>query len=452
MTCKRIASGESWTEFSKNMGSEQGSDAQMPVFQVIMFGWDKVCGETERGFRLLNVIFWLIGVAAISYFLKLRGKPTWGVIMAAGTSSFLWYYMDEARPYALQFAGASCLLVGYWIIIFEQKVPRFCSWGFLLLGTLMCAGSSLLAAPFAGLIFLCVTYDQWKKRVWYQRSEMVWFMGWCLLLASLTLYYVWTLFEGKGASSVNKTSALTLGFSVFEQLGFMPYGPGRQALRSEGVSSLAPWVFALAGWAVAMGAALLVGGDRVFRGGLFKPAIVRALLPVVAMVVILVVAGYFGGFRVIGRHFMPVYPILLIITGLAYVKLWSGNILQRGITFIIPMIALIGCLTQRYAERHHKDDYRGAVGHVNFVSKDGSPVWWAAAKPSYAFEDSVELHDTRNINNESLHKLPIPTVIVLSKTDLYDARGALRKWIVEHDYQITKELPAFKFYQRRVVE
>lgn len=455
MTCKRIADSETVGTFIESMADEGGSDSQMPVFQACMFVWQNLVNGNEWGFRAINVLLCLMGLTPLVLLFSARELPPWSIIVAVGTSAFLWFYMNEARPYVMQFSGASCLLVGYWKMLDSRQYPdwRKCGgdWFLLVFGTVMCAGGSLLGAPFAGIIFLCVIIICWSKWALLRRSDIAWLLVWCCVLGGLAIYYLWTLYEGKGASAANQTSILTLGFSAFEQLGFMPFGPGRLALRADGPSSLLPWAPFLALWAGCVAVVIWVGGKELLMGPIFRGRIVVAMLPVVLMVLLLVIGGYVGGFRVLGRHFMPIYPVVLLVAGLAYLRLAKGGRVGTSILVAIVIVSSLGCLTQRFSERHLKDDYRGAVAYVNSSAQQTLVVWWAAGgkvSSIYPFDDHVKLYEMKNCDAEALAKFPSPDIVVLSKEDLFDSKGEMKKWLYNNNYHKGEALPAFQMYHR----
>lgn len=457
MTCKRIAGSGTWGAFVENIQAEGGSDSQMPLFQVMMFVWNELAGGDEWGFRLINVFLFLIGMCSMGYYLRVSGIKLFGYQLAAITSAFLWFYMNEARPYMMQFAGASSLLAGYWLACASDNANyRSSSWLLMIGGTLVCAGSSLLGAPFAGIVFLCVAYDQWKKKNLHWNAEILWLAVWAAVLSCLAIYYIWTITEGKGASAANKTSILTLGFSAFEQLGFMPFGPGRLSLREHGPYVMLEWLPMLGVWCVCVVSLLWLGIKELRNSRVFKKQWMLALLPALLMCLMLVAGGYLGGFRVLGRHFMPVYPVMLLVIGLAYNRLKeSRGMTSRIFLLAVGMIAFFGCLTQRYSYRHAKDDYRGAIATINAMKETRPVIWWAAAgkvDQVYPVEADTTMIYVKNATAELLANTLVPDVVVLSKVDVYDAHGTVRSWLAKNDYKIFKELPAFKFYQKCVAE
>ncbi|EJJ28543.1 hypothetical protein PMI11_03188, partial [Rhizobium sp. CF142] len=131
------------------MVAETGSDAQMPFFLVAIWAWEKVAGDGEIALRVMNLL-WL--VPGLYIFANGRADR----LLVAGTSAFLWYYIDEARPYGMQI-GASLMVFG----LLERAVVAASDRGadgpplrpyqawLLAFGLIALAGSSLLGAIWA---------------------------------------------------------------------------------------------------------------------------------------------------------------------------------------------------------------------------------------------------------------------------------------------------------------
>jgi len=95
----------SWDDFWRVMVKEKGSDIQMPGYMITLRLWARNVSNTEFGLRSFNIL-WLLGAqAAFCFALRTRSSLRAWTIAAASVSPFLWAYMDEARPSALQFCG-----------------------------------------------------------------------------------------------------------------------------------------------------------------------------------------------------------------------------------------------------------------------------------------------------------------------------------------------------------
>jgi hypothetical protein len=47
-----------------------------------------------------------------------------------------------------------------------------------------------------------------------------------------------------------------------------------------------------------------------------------------------------------------------------------------------------------------------------------------------------------------LANLPYPSLVIFSKTDVYDRGGSLRCWLEENQYVLVARKPAFSFYEK----
>src|SRR5690606_7022075 len=83
------------------MVSDTGSDAQMPLFLLAIWAWEKLVGHGEVALRSMNLIW-------VAWGLYVFANRRVDRLLVAGASAFLWYYLDEARPYGMQI-GASLM-------------------------------------------------------------------------------------------------------------------------------------------------------------------------------------------------------------------------------------------------------------------------------------------------------------------------------------------------------
>jgi hypothetical protein len=135
-----------------------------------------------------------------------------------------------------------------------------------------------------------------------------------------------------------------------------------------------------------------------------------------------------------------------------------GNKTISGRTLVISffILSLISCFGVRFFPWHMKDDYRGAVAAVSALLADHRLAWWCASKEGAEYyhlpvggppdnEGRVFVY-VRNPNAEQLQKLPVPTVVVLSKRDLYDANGTVMAMLKEQEFTRRQTLPAFSIW------
>ena len=86
------------------------SEGLMPLGMLVPWAGIRIFGEGEWQLRALNILWAAVAVGAFLV-LGRRWRVPWAPLFMA-VQPFLWYYADEARPYALQIAASAWLLVG----------------------------------------------------------------------------------------------------------------------------------------------------------------------------------------------------------------------------------------------------------------------------------------------------------------------------------------------------
>jgi len=415
-----------WGSFVQAMRSERGSDLQMPLYMGALWGWDKMAGSSEYALRAMNIPLFIAAIATALWGLSTPvGIRAWFCLFAV-CSPMVWTYLDEARPYILQFFCSTLVMVGLVNLGSEQGRPGLRQAALVFAGIVLLCGSSLLGVIYSfffGLAFLAI----WLGRESFPaslRRPGLWILVLpaAVVLAGLATYYFWTLQVGARASGVGKTNAMSMAFCAYELLGFTGAGPGRAALRENPIGALRPFIFPIALYGGIL-AVFLVASLKYLRAFFSRAAILPGIpirsdtpkpasalllegrppcrpwietdrtepvppnasrlaprfltLAVLASAVTVIGLGVAADFRVIGRHLMPLLPFLLLgMAGLASV-LWSGGG-RRGIVAAVLLAGLFSCISLRLSPRFAKDDYRSAAAVVRSAVSVGSTVWWAA--------------------------------------------------------------------------
>ncbi|MFZ4778534.1 MAG: hypothetical protein ACOYM3_24450 [Terrimicrobiaceae bacterium] len=420
----------------------------------------------------MNLIFYATAQAAFCFLLRTSPASRIFIALAAMVSPFLWSYLDEARPYVMQFCGATLMTVAIWNVTFFPRssllpsdICAFC------IGAVILCGSSLLGAIpafFFGLLML-LSLDRNKQLIDLLKSKSAWVViaTASLIMAGLGAYYAWTLSLGAKASSVGQTSLATILFGIYELSGFSGFGPGRLELREVGPRALGGYLGFLVIGSLPY---LLVLAWLVLRPAMspkgVKLSAIAITVCLLATFLAVVAVGFLGNFRVIGRHFTPLVPFLFILLGLLWARMWASMAWRWAVGFSL-LIFVGGSLTQRLDARFAKDDYLSASSVARAALADGQVVWWAAdpaASNYYGVFPSVGTSSPTDLRNSPpatspvffannrdggyLAGLPKADVVVLSKTDIYDATGALRDWMKGNRFTVTKTFPAFTIWER----
>jgi hypothetical protein len=445
------------------MVEERASDLQMPLYMIFMWAWEKVAGHGEWSFRAANALWFLPGLLAID-----RATNRWmgcAVAVALLSSPFAWYYLDEARPYAMQLGSA--LLVAAALIKLRRGFSRDESpsaesvegretrnWtAVLVVGAVLLAGSSLLGLVWlgAGLLLLLLLGTprklfRWGLRHWGGLSVG----GACTV--GLGAYYLWSLSIGARATAVATTDLRTTVFVFYELLGFSGLGPGRTQLRADGASALLPYSIPLALYGLLVAAVAAAGLGWIWRTLPRRSVGVTTGVLMGAMLFLLGV-GVATHFRVLGRHFTPVWPAVGLVLGAGLWSCWQ----TRAVGWKMVAAAFIGaCLVSsmsfRWGERHRKDAYREAALLAQHTIGRGGSVWWSAEKSGAEFYGLKVGSDPESgraayliVNPEAgaIDNLPGPRLVVASKPDLYDMSGTLAAYLSTNGYQKASNLPGF---------
>jgi hypothetical protein len=91
------------------MRHASGSDLQMPLYMLWIWACEKVFGSGEIALRAVNLFWILPGLIALWLALARQPRLQLAVFLVTICNPFVWYYLNETRPYAMQI-GASLFL------------------------------------------------------------------------------------------------------------------------------------------------------------------------------------------------------------------------------------------------------------------------------------------------------------------------------------------------------
>jgi hypothetical protein len=437
------------------------SEAQMPGYLMYAWAWEKLAGRNEWALRLSNLPWLLVMVGAaarVSATLKLRL-----LVPLLLVQPFVWAYADELRPYAMQLAGGALSL---WAVTqYVDQRGRGAAWAAsLTLAALLMCLASMLGAVATLAVYGCIAWTGWRRRWAVDRSATVVLIAGVLLLGALGAYYAQTLMRGAGGAKLWSVGVGNLALVGYEFLGFFGLGPGRDALREAargGGSALAaiylsylPMVGSLAACYLLLA---LSQTTELFRDQsrprLTVAAIAAAVLAfnIIGLLILSVIAEW----PFWGRHLAPVFVYWVFLLALAAAAAWRRPLGRLGVVGLFAALAA-SSLTLRLAAQHRHDDYRGAARRLEAALDDGRHAWWAARSLAdsdlygKAFRSSAatsQLTVLFNPDDPTIAKAPTPDLIIISKRDVYDAAGAVARYIEERGYRLTLELKAFEFWE-----
>ncbi|MDZ4787940.1 MAG: hypothetical protein SH807_03290 [Blastochloris sp.] len=448
-------------DFGQVMKSDANSDLQMPLYMVALWGWEKWVGSSEWNLRSLNLPFFVLSLLAWMALPKIHQRLIPWLWLSSASSAFLWFYLDEARPYVLQYLGSVCLVVS--VLRFKEGINTLNSWILFYTSCFIVCGSSLLGVPFAGCSILLVIWLVGNRKAAPFHKDFPWIAItslFLLVMVGLTFYFAWTFLQGARASTVGQTDVKNLFFAFYELTGLSGLGPGRMLIRDLGVRAFIDWLPLLAPTILCLGLVLYSALKKYRIQGIFiKQDLALLVISIVIPTLFIFLLGWKAEFRVLGRHLTPLLPWLLL--GFSWV-VWTqwhiGKQYARILVVVIFAMLSLSCLGIRFNPAHAKDDYRGAseVAYENLVK--GGVIWWAADRAAAHFyqlpvnrlgrslnQNLVVLH---NPEKSFLENSLIPAVIILGRTDVYDPSGQIGDYIKKNQYKVKKKLSGFSIYSQ----
>ena len=158
--------------------------------------------------------------------------------------------------------------------------------------------------------------------------------------------------------------------------------------------------------------------------------------------------------RLLGRHFTPLLPFLLILLAIGFERiLFSKRRWLSAVAIIAIVVLLVSALEIRFAPRHQRDDYRSAANLARNAIAANEKVWWIADELTGAYYKlplgSPNLTLSSSLTENSLASDPTPDLVCFSKPDIYDRHGKIDNYLREHDFKVTRVLPAFQVFERQ---
>lgn len=442
----------------EQMVTEKMSDLQMPLYMFFVWVWAKLFGTSEWALRAANLPWFLGGLLAFAS--SFRGAARLLAMVCGVFSAFVWFYLDEARPYAMQL-GASLLIVAALRQLGTPPIPcpprNLWTWPFCA-GVGILAGTSLLGVFWCGAALAALLARVGLRRVGelLKAAPLAW-VTLALWLGGLAAYYLWTLKVGARASSAGTTDLQNALFIGYELLGFSGLGPGRLEIRAAGLTAFHAHLAALATYGLLIGPMLGWGIATAWRAD--RRRLLWLTLVVVTTLVSLLAAGWLLHFRLLGRHCAPAFVAGLLVLVLGANEAWQRDRLWSRLMLLGFLAAsLASCLAARLAVRHAKDDYRSAAAYGRAMLAAGHTVGWSAdvhgawyydlplaEAPGEPRRAEVFLNSSR----DSLATVELPEVVIVSKPDLYDVQGALGARLCDPQFRVTRTFTAFAIWQRK---
>jgi hypothetical protein len=251
-------------------------------------------------------------------------------------------------------------------------------------------------------------------------------------------------------------------FIAYELLGFSGLGPGRLEIRDGGLRSFAPFAVPLALYGMVVCDLLIQGVRQIWRDWTFPKSkcrnIIYLAVVMAAPAAVILGAGWVEHFRVLGRHFLPLLPVVIFVLGAGLAARWSrGGWVSKTLACGFVVLSLVSCWSFRLAARHGKDDYRDAAALAKEALQTGKTVWWNAGKEGAEYYHVALSNGAENVGAVwlmnpaagALSGLAAPEMIVVSKPDVFDGRGTCADFVLKGGYVKRAVFPAFVIWQKK---
>lgn len=445
----------------------------------------RIFGYTELGLRMANLVWAFAGVAAFALAGKKLGLPWLPLIFAA--NPFVWFYVDEVRPYAMQIAGGSWMMLAFLHITSRDTSAHsrtlwtnvFWLSCFIVYSASVLGAFSIAATCCVAVTALVISRQMPQKGVWISSAI------WGVLLAALTVFHAYFIFiEGKEGAKLWTPGLLNVAFALYEMSGLMGMGPSRDAIRAAmkdgGFTSLGqlflPYLFSIAAYvAVLAAAAWGILRKSACEGAKWTQALQFSAIVLLGLTFMLLGASL-ANWPFWGRHVSPLFPFAAVALALGLSAL--GAVGRIGAVVWITLM-LGASLHERFVRNGHTDDYRSAARFAAEHISAGKVVWWSAETltPNYysvfpvnPFEHQMikehlptgpsawprvqanslpHCYSVLGLSQAELAQLPAPQLVIASKPDTWDPRGELRLWLAEAGFVVAGNYPAFQIWERQ---
>lgn len=419
------------------------STAQMPLPIFLIWVWEKVFGFSEYALRSINIL-WTGLTVVFLYFIGNRTGLKW-LPLAAAAHPFLWFYTNEARPYAMQMMAASlCLWI--FLILVEQPCRKIML--AFVAATFLLAVTSIINYVLAAVMWSAILFFPKPREFVLSRKFIPVFVAGLAVHLPLVIYYIATLLAGTGGvkALIVETGFASVALAFYELSGFYGLGPGRDTIRDTiiagGLGALsavfAKYILPLA----AAGIFLVVALLPLLRNPMLlksNPRLLAVFGCVVSFIAIILVSAILKNTALWGRHVSAALPLMLFVIwqliaisyGLA--KGIAGKRIVTGGAAGFLLLMLIGSLNVRFGREFRKDDYRRAAEIAITAAESGKTVWWAAGievTEYYAgMDDPLDERFVlmKDFKGEKFATAPEPDMIVLGRSTIYDVRGNIQE-------------------------
>lgn len=445
-------------EVFTGMADTKGAEMQIPFYIVYEWSWAQLFGTSELALRAANIPWIIVIFCSPLVFFRAYPLYAWVCLPVLALNPNLWSTADEAKGYSMLLAGAGLLFS----CLIRQAADRKAFWNMPIwwqclfaLSLILLSGTHLLGVPWMASGLLAAFILSPVQKAQSIRGPLLIAGGTVAILTVLGGYYLWTLLQGAGPTPAGSGVLLNIAFSAYELMGFLGVGPDKVAVRESGPSALLPFIPYVLLYGLPVILVSTYGLAQFVRSASHR-AIVATLALLAVPTLFVVGLGIFQDFRFLARHLLP-WSLLLV--GLWTLAVTSLLRIRRPAAIALGVLFLVALgfssLQIRTNPRFAKDDYRSAAAMARAAHEQGHVVWWAASDVGSAYyglettreSDSSAVLYTSSMSTDDFASLPSPSLILVSKEDIYGSNGALRKFMEDNDYSVTQTFPAFRVWQ-----
>ena len=444
------------------------SAVQAPLYLIYLYAWRAVAGPGEWAMRASNLPWFVLAQMAFLLLLRHRPKLALAACLLSALSPAVWLYLDETRPWIMQYAAACWLVAALAHSTFAAD-PR---------GSDREDRLAFLGAACAVVVLLG---SGWASAVW--ATGMVAALAWLRFSAQpsaagspeggsrprfalavvgalcvLLIIYQFAVWPGFGSGGAGLKQFVQGSIYVaYEFLGFSGFGPGKLELRLAPLASVARHLPAM----LPLAACLALLGVFAVRHAAGRLRDTRAAAAW-ALALALPAGALFGAALVLGqrlapRDFIPALPALVLALAAVVVAAAARkSLVLRGAAVAVPLLWLASGLNLRGQQAQAKEDYRTAAAMAAACLRDNKEVWWAAdAATAFLYLTPVSMEQVPGRVwamqtpdwNDIRFKLP-PRVIVISRPDIFDAHGAVARYAGENHFVPALRLHGITIFTR----
>ncbi|HEY89402.1 MAG TPA: hypothetical protein G4N98_06680, partial [Thermoflexia bacterium] len=330
------------------------ADVHPPLYFWLLWGWQRLAGETEFALRYITVIASMLTVALLYPWGRRLARPAVGVgaLWLLALSRFHIWWAQEMRMYIL--AGLCSLLSLYFVTRLATGRTERRSWlGWLLTttGALYTIYSSIVLVIIENLFMLLVGWRRRDRWSFWRR-----WLGWQLGVAALMLPWLalalprmrsWSVVQAPASLSfVLQLNAVLLSLGISTNIGRYLF------------PSLALLVGLLGGLCLLPrkennSEAKIALGEKLFL------LLASVLTPPLLIWLLTQPRSFFYTPRVEARYLLPFAPVFYLLLAWAVIGWlsaprlkWIGYLLSGGLLFLAGWT-----LPQHYQPRYFRDEY-----------------------------------------------------------------------------------------------